>query len=105
MVQSYYCLLIFFWFLFSTISSDYDEGLNCIYTINKYSIDVCRVELTFPNFNLEYSLNCLNDYLGKKFESFDSAIYKWCFFCSKFDLNFYLEQKIIWINLIIKMIC
>lgn len=50
------------WLLSPNYPSPYDEGLNCLYTVQKYSIDVCKVELTFPDFNIEYSLNCLNDY-------------------------------------------
>ena len=50
------------WLLSVNYPSDYDERLNCLVTVQRYSPDVCKVELTFPDFNLEYSLNCLNDY-------------------------------------------
>lgn len=50
------------WLLSLNYPSPYDENLNCLISVHKYSIDVCKIELTFPDFNLEYSLNCLNDY-------------------------------------------
>lgn len=50
------------WLLSANYPSEYDEHLNCLVTVQRYSADVCKVELTFPDFNLEYSLNCLNDY-------------------------------------------
>lgn len=50
------------WLLSVNYPSLYDEHLNCKIQVNKFSDQVCKVELTFPDFNLEYSVNCLNDY-------------------------------------------
>lgn len=45
--------------------NDYNDSVRCSYTIERYAPDVCEVELTFLDFDLEdtSAADCKNDYL------------------------------------------
>ncbi|XP_067139271.1 LOW QUALITY PROTEIN: cubilin-like [Centruroides vittatus] len=42
---------------------NYDDDLDCRYTVRRYSDSVCRMELTITSFELQESEDCQNDYL------------------------------------------
>lgn len=51
------------WITTPNYPENYEDNTQCIYSIKKYSTDVCEVEFTFDDFNLEDSRpNCDNDY-------------------------------------------
>ncbi|XP_076316353.1 cubilin-like isoform X1 [Tachypleus tridentatus] len=43
--------------------NNYNDKLNCRYTVVKYNGLVCRLELTFVDFNIQQSPDCSDDYL------------------------------------------
>lgn len=52
------------WFASPKYPLNYESNTNCVYTIEKYSLDVCQIEFTFEDFDLEDSLpSCDADYL------------------------------------------
>jgi len=52
------------WFSSPKYPLNYESNTLCVYTIEKYSLDVCQIEFTFEDFDLEDSLpSCDGDYL------------------------------------------
>lgn len=52
------------WIFTPYFPSDYNDSLLCTYTIQRFSHDVCEVELTFTDFDVEDTApQCSSDYL------------------------------------------